>query len=126
MNYIITIVLSLIAGIVSSIIYVFFFMIDKDEEEYYAERGEEIPFEDIRRGTSMSPHNHEFEPALIIVYGIPYGIVWVIIDCLGFQSKLISLLIAVLMVIFSLLSTLFVKKIYYWLKNHNYLNKPEE
>ena len=124
MNYIITIVLSLIAGIVSSVIYVFFFMIDKDEEAYYAERDEEIPFEDIRRG---DVHLYtKFDPLYIAVYGIPYGIVLFILDCLGYNSKFISILIMVLILLSSLLSTLFVKKIYYWLKYHNYLNKRDE
>lgn len=114
-NYVIVIAISTILALVSIAVFIFFVMIDKDEEAHYKKLGKDVPFEDIRGDEILGIF---LVISVVICKTIAYFI--------GIKSKWVYFISAVTIVLVTSLGGILLEKLYYKIKYKRYPHlKPD-
>lgn len=108
-NYIIVVAISVILALVSNMTYIFFIMVDKDEEEYYKEIGTGVPFEDIRG-----------DELLGVLFVISVFVCKFVANLIGIKAKWVYYISIATIVSLSFLTGKPLERLYYKIKYKRY------
>ncbi len=113
LSYVIVIISAIVFTFIPAFLFVFFIMIDKDEEEFYRERDEEPPAKFFRGGETNSSKYDFWE---YVFLGIPFGVSILIAHFLGINTKSVKILVGCVIIIFFIIFRILLEKLYYKIK----------